>query len=164
MLSTNSDSFISSFPICVRLLVFLAVALARTFSLTLNRSDGCMAVVVPVLFPSERESAPSFTIKYGASCRAFYQVEEALFYFYEWFAESTHFRFQKALSRDQQTLGGRGNTASSMEVQILVLLNTSAITSFSEISNSCSMYPVHILLLNSVRDRVSMCLLHLIQT
>lgn len=108
MLSTNSDCFISSFPICIRLLIFLAVALARTFSLTLNRSDGCMAVVVPVLFPSERESAPSFTIKYGASCRAFYQVEEALFYFYEWFAESTHFRFQKALSRAQQTLGRRG--------------------------------------------------------
>ena len=51
MLSTNSDSFISSFPICILLLIFLVVALARTFSLMLNRSDGCMGVVIPALFP-----------------------------------------------------------------------------------------------------------------
>lgn len=41
MLSTNSDSFISSFPVCMLAFMFLAAALARNSSLMLTRSDGC---------------------------------------------------------------------------------------------------------------------------
>lgn len=132
----------SSFPIWIRPLIFLAVALARTSSLMLNRSDGCTAVVVPVLVPVLEGKHSAFHHEVWCQLsgyRCLFSGWGSSLPFLWIVCWEYPLPFSDGVESGPGDSGGeRGNTANSMAVQTLVLHNPSAITSFSETSSSCS--------------------------
>lgn len=82
MSSTNRDSFISDFPICMSFISFSCLSELAKICIMLNNSgeNGHPRLVLDL-----REHIQSFTINYNVSCRLFvvvtlYQIEEVLVY------------------------------------------------------------------------------------